>query len=60
MTMYRCTRNQPYGKGTPGLTDKKARQGHYIEANSEKEALEKMEKLFPDDTQGFTVDVWND
>ena len=54
--IYRCTRNV-YPPGTPGYTDKKSRQGHYVPAQTEAEAIQKMVEMFPNDTDGFTVDL---
>ena len=38
--MYRCTFPQRYPLGSPGYTDKSARQGHYARAESPGEAAE--------------------
>lgn len=58
MNEYRCTRNSPYGYGCPGFKDLASRQGHYINATSEKEAIQIMMKQFPNDMMGFTVTLW--
>lgn len=59
MKEYRCTRNQPYqAVACPGNLNVRARQGYYIRANNEREALEQMRKNFPHDWQGFTVTLW--
>lgn len=55
---YRCTRNSPYGYTAQGHKDLSARQGHYINATSEKEAIREMMKRFPHDMMGFTVQLW--
>lgn len=59
MNEYRCTRRRPYPKGTPGFTDPGARQGYYIRAESESEALAKMHDKFPREAvDGFDVSLW--
>lgn len=61
MKEYRCTRNQPYqGVACPGNLNVYARQGYYIRANSEQEALKIMHKNFPGDWCGFTATLWRD
>jgi hypothetical protein len=56
---YRCTRNKPYQQDCIERDNIRARQGYYIQVNSEEEALEEMAKLFPEDTgYGFTVQPW--
>jgi hypothetical protein len=56
---FRCTRNSLYqGEGNLGKDDKLAREGHYIVADSEDAALDRMSELFPDDRRGFTADFW--
>lgn len=62
MKMYRCTRNKPYIKEeVPGTTKTKARQGHFVKADSVEEALAEMAKKFPDEVEaGFTAEEWND
>lgn len=58
--MFRCTRNGAYrGHDILGNTDISARQGHYIEAMNEKEAIAKMSTQFPYDKLGFTATLWN-
>jgi len=44
--MHNCT----------GRDNLKARQGYYIRAANEVEAMEKMAEDFPDDRHGFTAD----
>lgn len=58
---YRCTRNAMYmGEGVIGRTDRRARQGHYVAARSESEALADMIRMFPgEESYGFTVDLWD-
>lgn len=46
---YRLTRNI-YKEGTLGHSDFTARQGYYIEADSEEEAIKKMKERFPGET----------
>lgn len=53
---YRCTRNQPYTEHT----ELSAREGHYIEAESEFDALIRMGKKFPNDTAGFTATLYKE
>jgi nicotinic acid phosphoribosyltransferase len=56
---YRCTRNAPYKHNCIGHDDIRERQGHYVWANSEEEAWEKMAKQYPDETaDGFTTQEW--
>ena len=57
---YRCTRNSLYSHECLGRDDVTARQGHYIRAESEQEALTLMEQKFPDDTEGFTAKLWKE
>lgn len=59
MHQYRCTRNTPYQDvDCPGSKDPRARQGHYVQAESPEEALKIMTLTFPKDTEGFTVGLW--
>lgn len=51
---FRCTRAQPYPRGTP----QEAREGHYIRAASQAEALREMRTAFPHDIEGFTCTFW--
>ncbi len=56
---YRCTRNALYSHNCLGHNDLTARQGHYVWAESEEEAWEKMATKFPEETEaGFTVQAW--
>lgn len=50
---FRCTRSDLYAVGTP-LED---RQGHYVEAVSELQAIDTMRKKFPDEVN-FTAKLW--
>jgi hypothetical protein len=60
MAEYRCTRNQPYGPGCPGYDNPRARQGHYITACCPENARQQMKERFPEDTEGFTCDLWKE
>ncbi len=42
MKEYRCTRNAVYAHECLGKNDITARQGHYIKAESQEQAWEKM------------------
>jgi hypothetical protein len=56
MNEYRCTRNQPYlDPRCFGHTDLETRQGYYIKAESEQDAIAQMTELYPDDNAGFTA-----
>jgi hypothetical protein len=56
---FRCTRNSVYrSESNPGKHDLLAREGHYIVADSEEAALDRMDEKFPGDRRGFTVDFW--
>lgn len=57
MKTYRCTRNALYAHCTE-QTDKSLRQGYYIQARSESDALARMALAFPNDRDGFTVEPW--
>jgi len=41
-----------------GRDDVRAREGHYIEAPSELEAMQIMAEEFPRDRHGFTAQLW--
>jgi hypothetical protein len=59
MREYRCTRNALYLHNCTGRDDIRERQGHYIWAESEEEAWEKMATRFPEEAEaGFTVQEW--
>lgn len=59
MREFRCTRNALYSHDCLGRDDITARQGHYIKANSAKEAWEKMAIRYPEETEaGFTIQEW--
>ncbi|AVH68619.1 hypothetical protein [Nostoc sp. 'Peltigera membranacea cyanobiont' N6] len=59
MREYRCTRNALYLHECTGRDDLRERQGHYIWAESEEEAWEKMATRFPEEADaGFTVQEW--
>lgn len=56
---YRCTRNALYLHDCIGKKNLSARQGYYIKAKSEDEAIKIMEQRFPSEAQaGFTVEKW--
>jgi len=60
---FRCTRNSPYQHECAGQHDLKARQGHYIRAESKEQALTEMARIFIEDKHGFTADCkdrWDD
>lgn len=59
MREYRCTRNALYSHDCIGRDDITARQGHFLWAESEEEAWQKMATRFPEETEaGFTVQEW--
>ncbi len=59
MTEYRCTRNASYTCDCRGRDDITARQGYYIHAESEEEAMQIMANRYPDETEaGFTIQEW--
>jgi len=69
MNEYRCTRFRLYqNEGCPGYTDRRSRQGYYIEATSNLQAMLQMAKEFPNDIQWgirvgeepFTSDLWKE
>jgi len=70
MKEFRCTRITPFGHAyapnSPAFKDKSARQGHYVHAQDEVEAYNKLAKEFPKDiagkplTETFTVDFNKD
>jgi hypothetical protein len=59
MNEYRLTRNEPYlNPKCFGHTDLEARQGYYLKAETETNAIAQMSQMFPHDTAGFTVELW--
>ncbi len=51
MNHYRCTRDAPYDDpNCPGHKDVTARQGHYVNAETEDDARAKMAREFPGET----------
>lgn len=52
MPKFRCTRNARYSHACTGRDDLRARQGHYVEADTREEALAEMRRSFPDDRKG--------
>lgn len=59
MIVYRMTRPNAYGVGTPGHLELSARQGYYIRALSEAEAHREMRERFPYDSH-FDLQVWSE
>jgi hypothetical protein len=54
---YRCTRRDPYASPhCKGHTDPTARQGHYLYAKTDREAIVAMREDFPRDIDGFDVE----
>jgi hypothetical protein len=41
-----------------GHEDLSARQGHYIDADDEKEARTEMQRRYPEDKDGFDIQFW--
>lgn len=59
MPEFRCTRNALYDDGGQEDADLSVRQGHYITADNEEQALEEMRIRFPKEVDaGFTVHPW--
>lgn len=56
MNQFRCTRRKPYPPGTPGNTDLSARQGYYIDAPDQEDAVKQMTAKFPG--EAFDVQLW--
>ena len=55
---FRCTRTELYNDpGCPGHNNLKAREGHYINADSKEDALATMAKNHPSETE-FTADLF--
>lgn len=54
MSQFRMIRLQDIGKAF-AIHDPRAVQGHWIDADSEGEALAAMSQRFPDDKDGFEV-----
>ncbi|MFL9456027.1 MULTISPECIES: hypothetical protein, partial [Nostocales] len=59
MTEFRCTRNALYVTASClGNQDTSSRQGYYVFATSELEALKIMSAMFPEEAKaGFTVEL---
>jgi hypothetical protein len=58
---YRITRPSVYGEGTLGYKDKSARQGYYVTASSEREAVSIARKLYNErisSTEPLDVQLW--
>lgn len=59
MNEYRVTRDTLYANPhCVGHKDLTARDGHYIKAASQEDALMEMKKRYPHDVHGFTVQFW--
>lgn len=59
MHEFRCTRNKPFQNPKCfGHTDLEARQGYYLKAANEQDALAQMAILYPTDDAGFTAQLW--
>ena len=57
---WRCTRPTLYTSDCPGRDNPRARQGHYIAADSPREARAIMADRFPDDGGNFDMSLWSD
>jgi hypothetical protein len=57
MKKYRCTRKELYTHECLGKDNLSARQGYYIEADTEEEAFQKMAIRFPHESE-FTIHEW--
>jgi len=58
---YRLTRNAPYKEADEkrGRPNVKERQAHFIIAETDKDAIKKMGRKFPNEVKtGFTVELW--
>jgi hypothetical protein len=55
--IYRLTRHLCTNPNARAFSDLSARQGYYIQAENEDEALKKMAKVFPNESQ-FTCHEW--
>lgn len=56
--IYRLTRCLCTNPNARAFSDLSARQGYYIQAENEDEALKKMAKAFPNESQ-FTCHEWH-
>lgn len=52
---FRCTRGAPYTHPCAGEFDLTARQGYYLRAVDEADALRQMRTMFPFDKAAFTA-----
>ena len=59
MNQYRCTIPEYYEEGCPGHTNMSARQGHYITAETETEAISQMHLNFPKVSK-IDVQLWKE
>lgn len=56
---WRCTRPLMYPPGSPGHDNPGARQGYYVDADTESDARLHMARLFPGETEDqFDVELW--
>lgn len=55
---YRVTRPELYPPGSPGHENPAGRQGHYVLAHSEEEALESVRERFPG--EALDVELWQE
>lgn len=59
MNEYRCTRGSLYRHPCFGHDDLTARQGHYVVAKDEIDAILEMRRMFPHDPENsFTAHLW--
>jgi hypothetical protein len=59
MKIYRCTRCTCTNPNARAYSDLSARQGYYVRAENESEALKQMARDFPKETN-FTCHEWSD
>jgi hypothetical protein len=58
MTHYRVTRPEAYSQNTPGFKDVSARQGHYVNAETAREAAREIRKRL-EITEPLDVQCWD-
>lgn len=59
MPMYRCTRPKQYAsEDSPGHSDTSAREGYFVVALSDREAMQNMKSRFHND-EVIDVEEWN-
>lgn len=60
MNLYRCTRNSLYTESLcEGHINIAKRNSYWVEAKNKLQALKIMSKKFPDDKEGFSVELWD-